>query len=313
MKDPVQKLLDESFQRFEAKAPSIPKIMGYDYPTYAALVIFVDAFADAAVKDAPAVAEKFQIAGRDLVESVLDYFEDVGLDIFDYVDQSIGLDLIDRLTDLWGDHFTVDALMQYDKSAMSSIAMIAVGHDIKLDRDIKQLLKDHDAKEPTSANLGMDHDERRYKAAYKALDAISKLQTESRDVIGESFLGLFGIGSEEKDEKTKTAKLEAEAIKLVETILNQCKLKYHLEKEQGDEGFVFRHTFTVVKTRFILKSYLILESKHLSSVLWSEDENIFNMVIVLGYLKDYYALISYGRQKLKSWIGEFTHATSRPE
>jgi hypothetical protein len=296
-KDPISKMLDDSFDIFEAKA-FVPKIMGYDYPTYCSIMMFVDAFADAAVNDSPTVAEKFQIPGRDMLENVLDYFDSLKLDILDFVDQSTGLDFLDNLAELWGDHFSVDGLMTYDKNALGTIVLMAVGHDIKLDRDIKELLKDHDAKEPTIQNLGMDHDERRYKSAYEALGEIANLQNESRDNLSESFLSLFGI----QDAPKKKGKTEADALKLIESILKQLKIKYHVEKEKGDEGIVFRHSLIIDKKHYVLKTYVILESGHISSVLWDKNETNFFVVVSLGYLKDYYALVAFGKQRLKAWM-----------
>jgi hypothetical protein len=309
-KDPISKMLDEAYEEFEKKEPHVPKIMGYEYPEYVALMMFVDAFADAAIKDSPTVAEKFQVPGRDLLENVMDYFDKIGLDIFDYADPKMGMDLIDRVNELWGDNFSIDALMQYDKDALGTIVLIALGHDIRLDSDTRLLLKNHDAKEPTAANLGVDHDERRYKAAYDALEEIQGMKTESRDDLSESLLDLFGIGDKEK--KKEKGKADTKALKLIESILKQLKIKYHLDKEKGDEGTVFRHHLTIAKKHYILKSYIIEESQHLSSVLWDEHEDNFLVVVLLGYLKDYYALLAFGRQRLKSWM-ESEHGSTRSE
>jgi hypothetical protein len=307
-KDPVLDLIEESFDLFEAEEPRVQKIMGFPYPEYVSLLMFVDAFADAAIKDSPTVAEKFQTPGRDLLENVLDYFDEIGLDIFDYASESMGLDLIDRINELWGENFSVDALIQYDKDALGTVVLIALGHDVRLDADVRRVLKDHDAKEPTAENLGIDHDERRYKAAYKALSDIHGMKTESRDDLSESFLGFFGG----KEKEQKPEKSEAKAQKLLETILKQLNIKYHLDKEKGHDGTVFRHHLTINKKHYVLKSYIISDSQHLSSVLWDEEEDNFFVVVTIGYLKDYYALIAFGRQRLKAWM-EKEHGRTRHE
>ena len=299
-KDPVLQLIDDSYEVFEKKDPPVKKIMGFTYPQYVTVLMFVDAFADAAIKDSPAVAEKFQIPGRDLIENVLDYFDEIGFDVFDYANESMGLDLIDKINELWGENFSVESLIQYDKDALGTIVLIALGHNIRIDADVKRLLKDHDAKEPTAENLGFSEDNRRYKAAYEALADIQDLKTESRDDLSESFMGLFGKKSPEKE----AAKTESKAEKLIQTILKQLNIKYHLEKEDGSEGIVFRHYLTINKRHYVLKSYVIKDSQHLSAVLWDEDEENLLIVMTIGYLKDYYALIAFGRQRLRAWMEE---------
>jgi len=297
-KDPILKLIDESYAVFEEKAPLVTKIDGLPYPEYVSLLIFADAFSDVAQNDYPTVAEKIQVPGKSLLRNVKDYFQSIDLDVNEFVDDTIGLDLLDRINDLWGENFSVDALLQYDKEALVTIVLISLGHDIKLDPSVKQLLKDSDAKEPTTASLDMDQDERRYKSAYAALSEISGLKAESRDELSEGFMDFFSSKSDEPKEH----KGDQKALKLVESILKQCKLRYHLSKEKGEEGTVFRHQITIDKEHYVLKSYIISGSGHLSSVLWDKSENDFLVVVTIGYIKDYYALIAFGRQRLKAWM-----------
>lgn len=312
MKDPILELIHESFDLFEADQPSVQKILGFPYPEYVSLLMFVDAFADAAIADSPTVAEKFQTPGRDLLENVMDYFEDLGLDIFKYARESLGLDLIDRLNELWGENFSVDQLIQYDKDALGIVVLIALGHRVRLDADVRRVLKDHDAKEPTAENLGIEQNQARYDQAYQALSDIHAMKNESRDNLSESFLSFFGF-QDEKDKKHQSEKVEEKALKLVESILKQLKIKYTLHKEKGSEGTVFRHRFKVGKKAYCLKSYVIHESTHLSSVLWDEDEDNFFVVVTIGYLKDFYALIAFGRQRLKAFLEKEEHGSTRSE
>src|SRR5690349_8805319 len=126
----------------------------------------------------------------------------------------------------------------------------------------------------------------------------------NQDILSEAesvkgFLKSLGLVS---DPEVKSSKLEKKALEIIETILRQLKLKYHFQKNKGKDGVVFRHQITFEKEKYVLKSYLVLETEHLGIVLWSEDESDYMQVVAVGYLRDFHAMQAVGRQRLKAWM-----------
>lgn len=307
-KDPLQKLIDESFEMFEEEPKKrVPQIMGLPYQKYVALMIFVDAFSEIAVKEYPNIAEKLQKPGRDSIENVWDYFDSLGLDVLQYLDTDLAQSVIDKINDFWGDHLSVQGLVVFDKDALGSLMLRLLGHDASIDRTVAKFLQNQGVEEPGAHDVGLDIESKRYHAAYEAMEDIDLL---SRDKLSESILDKFLHAM--KPGQEKEPKVEATARKLIETILKQVGLRYHLEKEKGDEGTVFRHRVQIAKKNYILKSYVIHDTGYFGTYLWDHDEGNILLIVTLGYLKDYYALVAFGRQRLKAWM-ETNHGSSRSE
>lgn len=174
-KHSMEKLVDESYNLFEAA-----KISGINYQDYLALLLFTDAFLDVVQKEHPGIAEKVTEPGIELVESVWNFFEKSDLDIWTFVDRRPAYKMIQSLNQLWSDKLTAEDLVRFDDSAFAILALQAVGRDVSLEdnKKVKTFLADRGASIPTTKDLGIELDTKRYEAAYKAVEALKDKETD---------------------------------------------------------------------------------------------------------------------------------------
>lgn len=157
------------------------KIAGYDHEDFLSLVLFVDAFIDVARKENPRIAEKVARPGRDLIETVSELFEDNDLDIWDYVDSSLGIKLVGNLDKLWNGVLMADDLFRFDRDSATTLALQAGGHDVSLqdDKRVAEFLKETGVKVPSTDDLGVSLDQGRYVKVYSAIKDLKKVMDES--------------------------------------------------------------------------------------------------------------------------------------
>jgi hypothetical protein len=165
------------------KKSHAPKIGGFDYKDYAALVLFVDAFLDVTKKEYPAIAEKVSQPNHDLVEGVWNFFKDQDIDPMPFVDRRPAHVMVKNVDELWAGKITVADLVRFDKETIGTLALQAVGHDVSLGDDprVKDFLANADVEAPTTEELGIDMDPKRFEGVYKALEQVTEDSTSDQD------------------------------------------------------------------------------------------------------------------------------------
>lgn len=112
------------------------------------------------------------------------------------------------------------------------------------------------------------------------------------------FLQNLGVTGEKHD----SGDAEKKAKTLVESLLREHHLDYHVEKQKTKEGLLLEHHFKVFGVKYTVKTYLLTEDAHVISSIWTEHDNL-EQVLCVGYLKDYYSLLGFAKGRMKGWYG----------
>jgi len=95
---------------------------------------------------------------------------------------------------------------------------------------------------------------------------------------------------------------EAKAKQIVQQILKSVKVKAGSPtRRRSASGTMLRYRIKIKGKSYLLKSYVITDTWHMSLVLWDSSEQKMLDVITIGYLRDQYRLRAIGKERMARW------------